>query len=233
MNTIYFPAHERGFFNHGWLKANHTFSFGHYFDPMKIGFGTIRVFNDDLIAPLKGFGTHSHEDMEIVTIPLKGELTHKDSLGSEEVIRSGEVQRMSAGSGISHSEYNNHQKIEANALQIWITPKKLGIKPNYEQKDFSLLKQHNYWQLIVSPNGRDESLSINQDAFFSIGTFEKKAVYERHLSSNGVFVFVISGTVIIGDQSINARDGLGIINVDRVECNPSKMSEILIIEIPL
>jgi quercetin 2,3-dioxygenase len=178
MNTILHKADSRGKAYHGWLESNFSFSFANYYNPKRMGFGALRVINDDIIAPSMGFGTHPHRDMEIISVPIYGSLRHKDTLGNEYAIKKGEIQTMSAGYGIYHSEYNNSDKEDANFLQIWVLPKKLGIQPTYSQKQFEENQRKNKFQLIVSPDGRENSASINQDAFFSLSQLEKGKTLE-------------------------------------------------------
>jgi redox-sensitive bicupin YhaK (pirin superfamily) len=166
METVLHKSNTRGVADHGWLNSYHSFSFANYYNPERMGFGALRVINDDTVAPSMGFGTHPHRDMEIISIPLSGELKHKDTIGNDFVIKPGEVQTMSAGTGIMHSEYNNSEKDDVNFLQIWVMPKQNGIAPAYSQKDFNSEERENAFQLVVSPDGRNNSATINQDAFF-------------------------------------------------------------------
>jgi len=177
MQTLH-KADTRGIANHGWLNSHHTFSFASYFNPERMGFGTLRVINDDVVAPSMGFGTHPHQNMEIISLPLRGALKHKDTMGNSHVIKKGEVQAMSAGTGVSHSEYNNSKTEDVNFLQIWVMPKKLNIAPNYSQKEFSAEQRKNKFQLVVSPDGRENTVSINQDAFFSLSDLKEGKTIE-------------------------------------------------------
>jgi redox-sensitive bicupin YhaK (pirin superfamily) len=227
-------ANSRGHANHGWLKSYHSFSFANYFNPERMGYKALRVINDDYIAASEGFGTHPHKDMEIITIPLKGKLRHKDTMGNETVISSGEVQLMSAGTGIYHSEYNDTSDEEVNMLQIWVLPKKLGIEPRYDQKKYHLEDRTNKWQLVVSPDGREGSVEINQDAFFSMTNLIKgnSLSYERKLDKNGIYLFVIEGEVKVGDTVLHTRDALTIDNQSYIELAASADSNLLLIEVP-
>jgi len=232
--TIHLAA-DRGIQDHGWLKAAHSFSFGQYHDPSKVHFGLLRVLNDDIIAPGMGFGTHGHDNMEIVTIPLKGVLAHKDSLGSEGNIRYGEVQVMSAGSGIRHSEYNGSSNEEVNLLQIWVFPKERNIQPRYDQMMYDLEKVNNSFLTIVSPNEGENVLWINQDAFFSLGTFDggKKVSYTIQHPGNGAYVFIIDGKTELEGTVLKTRDAMGIYDTENLEFKFSEDSRVLIIEVPM
>lgn len=227
-------AQTRGYADHGWLKSHHTFSFADYYNPERMGFGALRVINDDSVAGGMGFGTHPHRDMEIISIPLEGALAHKDSTGTASVIRKGEVQIMSAGTGILHSEFNANHDETAKFLQIWVLPKKLNVKPRYEQKAFTHEERKNKLQLVVSPDGREGSVSINQDAFFSLVDLEqdKELSYQKKLSGNGLYVFLISGKIEVNGEVLNARDGLGIEYFDTLNMKALSGSEILLMEVP-
>lgn len=235
MKTVIHRANDRGIQDHGWLKAAHSFSFGNYHDPKKNHFGLLRVLNDDIIAPGRGFGTHGHDNMEIVTIPLKGSLAHKDSLGSEGAIGPNEVQVMSAGSGIQHSEYNASSSEEINLLQIWVFSKVRNIEPRYDQKKFDPINAQNQFQTLVSPNGEGEAMWINQDAFFSMASFNsgKSASYKIKHPGNGAYLFVIEGKVEAGDEQLNKRDAIGISDTEEFELNVLEDAKILIIEVPM
>lgn len=229
------PSETRGLANHGWLKSRHTFSFAEYYNPERMGFGALRVINDDSVDPGMGFGTHPHRDMEIISIPLEGALQHKDSEGNSSVIKKGEVQIMSAGTGIAHSEYNASRSEAVKFLQIWVLPKKLGIKPRYEQKAFTHEERKNKISTVVSPDGRNGSVTINQNAFFSLTDLEggKEVTYERQLGSNGVYVFVISGEIEIDGKTFGTRDGVGIQEFDSLKITATKDSEVLLMEVPV
>jgi redox-sensitive bicupin YhaK (pirin superfamily) len=223
---------DRGKSNFGWLDSKHTFSFGNYQDFSKMGFGLLRVINDDKVAPGAGFGTHPHANMEIVSIPLFGNLAHKDSTGREEVIKTGDVQIMSAGSGLTHSEYNYSNQEEVHFLQIWVRPKEMNIKPRYEQKSYNLEDRINNLQVVVAPNN-ENAVWINQDAWFSqIKLVENEFTYNINKSGNGVYIFVISGSVQVEGESLNARDGIGISDTDKIELK-SNDAEILFMEVPM
>ena len=226
---------SRGRANFGWLKSAHSFSFGSYFDPQKMGFGLLRVLNDDHIDPATGFDTHSHDNMEIVTIPLSGEIRHKDSEGNEGLIRAGEVQIMSAGTGIAHSEYNNSKTAPADFLQIWVLPKALEIKPRYGQKQFPPIERVLRLQCLVSPDGRQNSLQINQQAYFFRSDLPSGADinYVPQNPGHGVYVFVIDGEVEIGPEILKKRDALGISNFLNFKVTARLASDVLFIEVPM
>lgn len=227
-------AESRGNANHGWLKSRHTFSFADYYNPERMGFGALRVINDDSVDAGMGFGTHPHSDMEIISIPLEGTLAHKDTEGNSQLIRKGEVQIMSAGTGIAHSEINASQTDGVKFLQIWVLPKKKGIKPRYEQKAFDIKGRENKLQTVVSPDGRDGSVTINQDAFFSLTDIKSgmNVEYTRKLSGNGVYVFVLSGEIEIDGKNFKARDGIAIPEFDSIKLNALANSEVLLMEVP-
>lgn len=235
MKTIFHKAEDRGHANHGWLNAKHSFSFANYHDPSKVHFGLLRVLNDDIIAPGMGFGMHPHDNMEIVTIPLSGTLEHKDSMGNIGVIRPNEIQAMSAGSGLTHSEYN-HSKTEAiNLLQIWIFPKERNITPRYDQKVFSEEDKNGKFKTIVAPVKADDVMWINQDAYFSLGKFKagNKIDYTIQHQGNGAYIFVIEGEVNIEGNKTGKRDAIGIWETEKISMNINEDSEILIIEVPM
>lgn len=231
-------ADSRGTANYGWLNSHHTFSFASFYDPSRMGFGKLRVINDDVVSPAMGFDTHSHENMEIISVPLSGSLRHEDSMGNRHVIEAGEVQAMSAGTGITHSEYNNSGDRPVKFLQIWVLPKEMDIQPRYDQKPFSQQQRQNRFQLIVSPDGMEESVSINQDAYFSrIDIEEKQSVeYSPYNNKNGVYLFVLSGSVFVEDIELNEKDGVElteIVEPSSVRIFSAKNSELLLIEVPL
>ena len=232
---IIHTAESRGIANHGWLKSRHTFSFADYYDPKRMNFGVLRVINDDYVEAGRGFGTHPHKDMEIISVPLEGDLAHKDSEGNSGIIRHGEVQIMSAGTGIYHSEMNASQNNPVKFLQIWVLPKKLGVKPRYEQKLFPLAERKNKIATVVSPDGRNGSVTINQDAFFSFVNLDSGKVvsYERQHEGNGVYLFVTSGEIIIDGKKFKMRDGIGIPDFKKVEIQAINDAEVLLMEVPM
>lgn len=236
MKTIFHKSTERGHANHGWLDSHHSFSFAHFYDPEKIHFGALRVLNDDIVQGGMGFGTHPHDNMEIISIPLNGDLEHKDSMGNTGVIRQNDVQIMSAGTGIQHSEYNKNKDRLVNFLQIWVFPKKKNIKPRYDQKTLKAEDRANKLQVIVSPDGSaDDSVKINQDAWFNLGTLSKgtDVNYQLHDKTHGVYVFVIDGDVTVNGNKLNKKDALGITESDAINITADNNSEVLLIEVPM
>lgn len=228
-------SNSRGMANHGWLQSAHTFSFAGYYNPERMNFGTLRVINDDTIAAGSGFGRHPHRDMEIITIPTEGSLKHEDSEGNFGVIGRGEVQVMSAGTGIFHSEHSDESQT-TKLLQIWVLPKILGVKPRYDQKKFSLNERKDAFQLVVSPDGRNGSLAINQDAFFSLAELSdnKDLMYTPHISSNGAYLFILSGSFEINGIIFSSRDGIGFPSFENIDLKASGgPGEILIMELPM
>ncbi len=235
MKTIIYKSDTRGHANHGWLDSHHTFSFASYHNPERVSFGLLRVLNDDIVLPGEGFGTHPHDNMEIISIPLKGAIAHKDSTGNEHIINTGDVQIMSAGSGLYHSEYNASQKDDVNFLQIWVFPKKRDIEPRYEQKTFDANERKNNFQLVVSPNKNNGALWINQDAYFSLTELDngKKINYTVNKKGNGIYIFLLNGKITIGNEILETRDGLGIEDVNEIEIKALENSAVLLMEIPM
>ena len=235
MKKIIHKADSRGYFHYGWLKTNHTFSFSNYYDPERVNFGMLRVLNDDFVAAGQGFGTHPHNDMEIVTIPLDGALAHKDSTGSEGVIYPDEVQIMSAGTGIRHSEYNHLQNGESNFLQLWIFPDKKGHKPRYNQKFFDSEERKNKFQFIVTPEKKEGNLWLNQDTYLSRVDLDNgnSINYKTHTQENGAYLFLIDGEIKVVDETLSKRDGIGIWDTDEFTISAANDSQILIIEVPM
>lgn len=226
----------RGHANHGWLKTWHTFSFAGYYNPDRMHFGALRVLNDDIIQAGMGFGTHPHDNMEIITIVLDGELEHRDSMGNGSVIRPGEVQVMSAGTGIQHSEFNHSEENEASLLQIWVFPDKKNVQPRYGQAKFHEDEMNGKWRTVVSPDGVDNSLWIHQQAWFSLGDFAEASTvgYQLKKADNVVYLFVISGELEVGPETLNKRDGLCIEQIDaEIQLKIKKNSKILVMEIPV
>ncbi|MEO6637541.1 MAG: pirin family protein [Ginsengibacter sp.] len=234
METKIQRANERGFANHGWLKANHSFSFANWYDPTKMSFGAIRVLNDDLIAGGKGFGAHPHDNMEIVTIPLSGAIAHKDNTGTDGIIKKGDVQIMSAGTGITHSEFNASKTEELNLFQVWIFPKLENIKPRYEQKTFDENDRLNKWQIVVSPDEKDGGVWINQDAVFSLihATETKSISYKNKFKGNGIYLMVIDGNVKINNEVLGKRDAIEITGADEISIEIMEPANLLAIEVP-
>lgn len=231
---IVHPSESRGLADHGWLKSRHTFSFANYYNPERMGFGALRVINDDSVDAGQGFGTHPHRDMEIISIPLEGTLGHKDSEGNNGTIKKGEVQIMSAGTGIAHSEMNASTTDAVKFLQIWVLPKKLSVKPRYEQKSFDQAARKNKLVTVVSPDGREGSVTINQDAFFSLTDLDqgKSVSYERKLPGNGVYIFILKGEVEIDGKPFAGRDGIAIPDFKSLKLEAKSSAEILLMEVP-
>lgn len=235
MKKTLHKANSRGLANHGWLLSRHTFSFAGYYNPDRIRFGLLRVLNDDIVQPGEGFGTHPHDNMEIVSIPLKGELAHRDSEGHEKVIYTHDVQIMSAGSGLTHSEYNHSKKDEVNFLQIWVFPKERNIRPRYDQRTFAPEKRINKIQTVVSPENSEDALWINQDAYFSLAKQEegKELEYLINHKGNGLYVFVIEGSIEIEGEKLERRDAIGLEDIESVNIKALSDSDILLIDVPM
>lgn len=237
MTTQLFESNTRGKADFGWLKANFSFSFGNYFNPERVQFGMLRVLNDDTIAGGSGFGTHGHANMEIITIPLEGGLQHRDSMGNEGVIGFGEVQVMSAGSGVEHSEMNANQKNEAKTLQLWVFPDTENVAPRYDQKSFDIENQINTFVNIVSPKDKNDgnALWVYQKTFFHLGIFDSNTttIYEVKIPKNGVYLFLIEGEIEVNNQTLKARDAMGITDFDQFEIKISTKSKILLVEVPM
>ena len=237
MTTQLFESNTRGKADFGWLKANFSFSFGNYHNPERQQFGMLRVLNDDTIAGGTGFGTHGHTNMEIITIPLNGGLKHRDSMGNEGVIGFGEVQVMSAGSGVEHSEMNASQKDEAKTLQLWVFPDTENVTPRYDQKSFDIENQINTFVNVVSPNDNNDgnALWVYQKTFINIGIFDRNTsvTYEVKIPKNGVYLFLIEGEIVVNNQTLKARDAMGITDFDQFEIKISTKSKILLVEVPM
>jgi len=233
----YIKANSRGGQDHGWLKANHSFSFAGYYDPERVHFGALRVLNDDIVAPSEGFGKHPHDNMEIITIPLKGELRHEDSLGNNSVITTGEIQVMSAGSGVFHSEMNNSAQSNVQLLQIWIFPNEKGVTPRYDQKRVNPESVKNQLLNVIQPKGENDphAIWIHQNAWLNLGDFDSDSeeIYRTKNIDNGVYIFVIEGEVRVQNYLLSKRDALAVVNVDELSLEISKGSNILVIEVPL
>lgn len=235
MKKILFKASDRGTADYGWLKPNYYFSFAQYHDNAKVHFGLLRVLNDDFIGGGGVFPTHPHDNMEIVTIPFTGALKHKDSTGGEGVIKAGDIQIMSAGSGVQHSEANASATDPVTLFQVWVFPKERNIKPRYDQKTFDVTQRANQWQTVVSPIDADDALWINQDARFSLTNLKagKEITYTNGFKNNGVFLVVINGSVEVDGQQLNKRDALGISETESFTVKASEDAELLAIEIPM
>ena len=237
MTTQLFEASTRGTADFGWLKANFSFSFGNYFNPERVQFGKLRVLNDDTIAAGAGFGTHGHANMEIITIPLEGGLMHRDSMGNEGVIRFGEVQVMSAGSGVEHSEMNASKIESAKTLQLWVFPDTEEVAPRYDQKSFDIENQINTFVNIVSPKDQNDgnALWVHQKTFFQLGIFEgnSSTTYRVQIPNNGVYLFLIAGEIEVNNQTLTERDAMGITDCDQFEIKINSQSKILLVEVPM
>jgi redox-sensitive bicupin YhaK (pirin superfamily) len=234
-NQVIHKADTRGIANHGWLQSRHTFSFASYYNPERINFGALRVLNDDMVEAGMGFGKHPHDNMEIISIPLEGDLEHKDSMGNTTVIKHGDIQVMSAGTGIFHSEYNKNKDREVKFLQIWVFPNKKNVSPRYDQISLKVSDRHNKLQQILSPNPDDEGVWIHQNAWFYLGKFDAgvKVNYTVKQKCNGVYAFVISGNLTVNDQPLAARDGFGIWDVEKLNIKSTTLSELLLMEVPM
>ncbi len=235
-DTILHKAEGRGHANHGWLNSFHTFSFGSYYNPQAMNFGALRVLNDDTVSGGMGFGRHPHDNMEIISIPLEGDLEHKDSIGNTAIIRKGDIQAMSAGTGIYHSEQNAHENEQVKFLQIWIYPNQKNVEPRYDQLTLNLADRHNRLQQILSPNPDDEGIWIYQNAWFHMGKFDqgKSTKYElKDRAHNGVYTFVLNGEITVNGQKLNTRDGLGSWNIDALDITADTEAEFLLMELPM
>lgn len=234
-NTILHKAETRGNANHGWLNSRHTFSFANYYNPDRMHFGALRVLNDDTVEAGMGFGTHPHDNMEIISIPIEGDLEHKDSMGNVSVIKHGDVQVMSAGTGIFHSEFNKNKDRKVKFLQIWILPNKKNVSPRYDQITLNNTDRHNKLQQILSPNADDAGVWIYQNAWFHLGKFDKgiHADYTVKAEGNGVYAFILSGNVTINNQQLETRDGFGIWDVDKISVKADTDAEFLLMEVPM
>ena len=235
MNTVLHKANTRGHANHGWLQANHSFSFANYYNPERMHFGVLRVLNDDTIAPAMGFPTHPHDNMEIITIPLEGDLEHKDNMGNGTIIKNGDIQVMSAGTGITHSEFNANKGDYCKLLQIWLFPNKRNVTPRYDQIAIRSLAKENSLYQVLSPNKDDDGVWIHQNAWFNIGDYKKSTTetYSIHHKENGVYLFVIEGNINIDGQTLEKRDGFGVWDTDKIEFTAEKSSKVLLMELPM
>lgn len=236
MKTILHKANTRGHANHGWLDSYHTFSFAGYHNPERIHFGALRVLNDDTVAGGMGFGTHPHENMEIISIPTSGDLEHFDNMGNRQVIKQGDVQVMSAGTGIEHGEKNKNADKPVEFFQIWVIPNKKNVAPRYDQQSFTSADKHNKLLTVVSPIGTtDGGVQIHQDAWFSLGNLDKDFTftYDLQNKNNGVYAFVIEGDITINGEKLNRRDGLAITETDNLVIQADEKAELLLMEVPL
>lgn len=228
-------ASTRGRASFGWLESYHSFSFGHYHDPGRMQFGALRVLNDDRVAPGRGFDTHSHRNMEIISIPLEGDLLHRDSMGNTSVIRAGDVQVMSAGKGVAHSEYNKNPDREVAFLQIWVLPDRAEVEPRYDQISLETTALKNRWHTVLGPRGQHPGLWIHQDAWFFMGDFEAghQTTFTLKNPGHGLYVFVLEGAVEAGGEALHRRDGMGVEGAESVSFRMLEAGRILLMEVPL
>ncbi len=235
MEKVIHKASSRGHANHGWLNSYHSFSFANYFNPERVHFGRLRVLNDDTVAPGKGFGTHPHDNMEIISIPLSGDLEHKDSMGNTTVIREGDVQVMSAGTGVYHSEYNKNDDQEVKFLQIWVFPDTKNVEPRYDQISLKDIARKNEFYQILSPNKEDQGVWIHQQAWFHMGEFDQKkeTSYTIAGEGNGVYVFVLEGEVKAAGESLGPRDAMGIWDAQEISFESTPGARVLLMEVPM
>ena len=237
MKTIIHKADTRGYADHGWLKSNHSFSFASYQNPERMNFGMLRVLNDDIVQPKMGFGTHPHQNMEIISIPLTGALSHKDNMGNKRAIEVGEVQVMSAGTGLTHSEFNDSKTDTVNFLQLWIIPEEMSVEPNYEQREFPSEAKKNALLTVVAPKDKLEgnALPISQQAYIYRTSLDpNKSIYVSLKSEkNGLYVFVVDGEVEVANHTLSKRDAMGVYDTNTVSLKSRKNSELIIIEVPM
>ena len=235
MKSVLHKAHTRGHANHGWLDSHHTFSFANYYNPERMNFGVLRVLNDDVVAGGRGFGTHPHDNMEIVSIPLQGDLEHKDSMGNTTVIKQGDVQVMSAGTGVYHSEFNKNQDEEVRFLQIWMFPNQKNVTPRYDQITLDGHTKKNRFQQVLSPNPEDEGVWAHQNAWFHIGEFEQggEETYQLKDSHNGVYAFILEGEVTINGQELGKRDGYGVWDTTAITLQATQDAKVLLMDVPM
>lgn len=235
MQSILHKSATRGLANHGWLKSNHSFSFANYHNSERMHFGVLRVLNDDYVAPGRGFGKHPHDNMEIISIPLSGDLQHNDSMGNTTIIRQGDVQAMSAGTGVAHSEMNANPDEPVEFLQIWVLPKSRNIAPNYSQITLKPENLKNKLDQILSPNADDQGVAINQDAWFHLGNLSAgtKLNYDLKKHGNGVYAFVLEGDLTIAGQELNKRDGFGVWGTNSISIAANTNATLLLMEVPM
>lgn len=235
-HTVFHKADTRGHANHGWLDSHHTFSFAGYYNPERMNFGALRVLNDDIVSGGMGFGTHPHDNMEIISIPLEGDLEHQDSMGNVAVIKKGDIQAMSAGTGIYHSEKNKHENERVKFLQIWIYPDRKNVEPRYDQLTLNLQDRHNRLQQILSPSKDDDGIWIYQQAWFHMGKFDAGVSTQYDLkggTNSGVYAFVLNGKININGQELNTRDGFGVWDTDQLNITAESDAEFLLMEVPM
>ena len=235
MNTVIHKADTRGHANHGWLDSHHTFSFASYYNPERMHFGVLRVLNDDIVSAGKGFSTHPHDNMEIISIPLEGDLEHKDSMGNVTIIKEGDLQVMSAGTGVYHSEYNKNTDKEVRFLQIWVFPNKKNVEPRYDQISIKEIAKRNEFYQVLSPNPDDAGVWVHQDAWFHLGGFDKDmhSKYQLKKEDNGIYAFVLDGEVEINGEKLAKRDGYGVWNASEINLKSISNSNVLLMEVPM
>jgi len=235
MQTILHKSDSRGDANHGWLHSKHTFSFANYYNPERMNFGVLRVLNDDQVSGGMGFGTHPHQNMEIISIPLSGDLEHTDSMGNTTVIKEGDIQVMSAGTGVQHSEYNKNKDEEVKFLQIWVIPNKQNVEPRYDQITLNKADRKNKLQQVLSPHKDDAGVWVYQDAWFNLTDLNagKELEYTFNKPDNGLYIFVLEGSITAGDQTLERRDGLGVLDANSIKIKASEDAYVLFMEVPL
>lgn len=235
MKTIYHAADSRGDANHGWLKSKHTFSFANYHNPERMGFGALRVINDDFVIGGQGFGKHTHRDMEIISIPLSGKLGHGDNIGNDGIIETGEIQVMSAGTGITHSEMNGDSNEAVKFLQLWVIPNKMNVEPRYQQVRMDEMLQPNQFNQVLSPNPDDAGVWIHQNAWFNMGNFDKgqTETYQLNDPKNGVYILVLEGKGTVNGNTLNTRDGLGVWDTKNFTMDVEDDAQVLLMEVPM
>ncbi len=235
MKTVIHRANTRGHANHGWLDSHHTFSFAGYYNPDRMNFGVLRVLNDDVVSQGRGFGTHPHDNMEIISIPLEGDLEHKDSMDNTTVIRQGDVQVMSAGTGIYHSEYNKNADQPVKFLQIWVFPNQKDVTPRYDQITLDPHRLRNQLSQVLSPNPEDDGVWVHQNAWFHMGELEAgfETTYQLKDPANGVYAFIIKGDVTLNGQALHQRDGMGVWETDELTITADSDARVLLMEVPM
>lgn len=235
METVFHSSSSRGFANHGWLVAKHSFSFASWHNPERVHFGALRVLNDDTVSGGTGFGTHPHDNMEIITIPLSGAIKHQDSMGNSSIIQTGEIQVMSAGAGVEHSEFNPLKEEELKLFQLWIFPNKKNVAPRYDQFAIDKKGMKNAFLQLVSPNQEDAGTWIHQEAWISMAEMDENTTltYQTHREGNGVYFMQVEGNTMIGKQQLSDRDALGVWDINQVEVTANTKGKILAIEVPM
>lgn len=235
MKSVFHPAASRGLANHGWLRSNHTFSFANYYNPERMHFGALRVLNDDYVAPDRGFGKHPHDNMEIISIPLSGDLQHEDSMGNTTIIRQGDVQAMTAGTGVAHSEMNASAVDPVEFLQIWVFPRSRNVSPSYSQITLEEAALDNKLDQIVSPDPDDRGVTVNQDTWFHLGNLQAGTDlrYDLRKPGNGIYAFLLEGAATVGGKALTKRDGLGLWETDGIDISATEDAKLLLMEVPM